>query len=171
MTPDTLRLYKLIILYLLSRTRQGLTNAFVCDFILDHGYTDYFSIQETLSGLAEDQQITEEVTHKTTYYQITEQGMEMLDYFSSMLPTDTKRQIEEYLTSHKIDILDATTIHTDYTMTTSGEYITSGTVQEHGHTLLSVSITMPDEKAAQDACKKIAENQTEIYQYMLSILK
>ena len=28
MTPDTLRLYKLIILYALSRTKQGLPNAF-----------------------------------------------------------------------------------------------------------------------------------------------
>lgn len=32
MTPDTLRLYKLIILYALSRTKQGLPNAFLCDF-------------------------------------------------------------------------------------------------------------------------------------------
>ena len=54
MTPDTLRLYKLIILYALSRTKQGLPNAFLCDFILGHGYTDFFSIQETLALLTEE---------------------------------------------------------------------------------------------------------------------
>ena len=72
MTPDTLRLYKLIILYALSRTKQGLPNAFLCDFILGHGYTDFFSIQETLALLTEDALIEEEATRKTTYYKITQ---------------------------------------------------------------------------------------------------
>mgnify|MGYP001301230734 CR=1 FL=1 len=65
MTPDTLRLYKLIILYALSRTKQGLPNAFLCDFILGHGYTDFFSIQETLALLTEDALIEEEATDHT----------------------------------------------------------------------------------------------------------
>ena len=65
MTPDTLRLYKLIILYALSRTKQGLPNAFLCDFILGHGYTDFFSIQETLALLTEDALIEEVKRHIT----------------------------------------------------------------------------------------------------------
>ena len=108
MTPDTLRLYKLIILYALSRTKQGLPNAFLCDFILGHGYTDFFSIQETLALLTEDALIEEEATRKTTYYKITQKGSQMLEYFSSMLPKDTIRQIDEYLRDNKVDILEAT---------------------------------------------------------------
>lgn len=45
MTPDTLRLYKLIILYALSRTKQGLPKLF-CAISLGHGYTDFFQFRK-----------------------------------------------------------------------------------------------------------------------------
>ena len=168
MTPDTLRLYKLIILYALSRTKQGLPNAFLCDFILGHGYTDFFSIQETLALLTEDALIEEEATRKTTYYKITQKGSQMLEYFSSMLPKDTIRQIDEYLRDNKVDILEATTVHTDYSVTPSGDYLASALVQERGNTLFSLSFA--SEEAARRACQKFKENQTEIYQCLLKKL-
>lgn len=170
MTPDTLRLYKLIILYALSRTKQGLPNAFLCDFILGHGYTDFFSIQETLALLTEDSLIEEEATRKTTYYKITQKGSQMLEYFSSMLPKDTIRQIDEYLRDNKVDILEATTVHTDYSVTPSGDYLASALVQERGNTLFSLSFAVPSEEAARRACQKFKENQTEIYQCLLKKL-
>ena len=48
MTSESIKLYKLIILYFLNRTKNEITNAILSDFILEYGYTDYFSIQETL---------------------------------------------------------------------------------------------------------------------------
>lgn len=112
MTPDTLRLYKLIILYALSRTKQGLPNAFLCDFILGHSYTDFFSIQETLALLTEDALDRGRGNSiKRPYYKITQKGSQMLEYFSSMLPKDTIRQIDEYRETIKVDILEATTVH------------------------------------------------------------
>ncbi len=78
-----------------------------------------FSIQETLALLTEDALIEEEATRKTTYYKITQKGSQMLEYFSSMLPKDTIRQIDEYLRDNKVDILEATTVHTDYSVTPS----------------------------------------------------
>ena len=40
MTSDTLKLYKLIILYFLSKADQEITNAILSDFILEKGYTE-----------------------------------------------------------------------------------------------------------------------------------
>ena len=54
MTPESRKLYKLIILYFLSLTKQPMSNAIISDFILTNNYTDYFSIQETLTNLLED---------------------------------------------------------------------------------------------------------------------
>lgn len=47
MTPESLQLYKLIILYFLNQADQPMPNAILSDFILETGYTDYLSIQQT----------------------------------------------------------------------------------------------------------------------------
>lgn len=51
MSKDSLTLYKLIILDILSRVDFPLTNAQVSDFILEKEYADYFEIQQALSEL------------------------------------------------------------------------------------------------------------------------
>ena len=51
MQPDTLTLYKLIILYILDKVDFPLTNAQVSDFILEKEYTNYFNIQQAISEL------------------------------------------------------------------------------------------------------------------------
>ena len=45
MTPDTLRLYKLIILYTLSKVDSPLPPGVISDYITDRGYTNYFNLQ------------------------------------------------------------------------------------------------------------------------------
>ena len=95
MTPESRKLYKLIILYFLSLTKQPMSNAIISDFILTNNYTDYFSIQETLTNLLEDDMIESEQTHATSYYKIKPAGQEILTFFGKQLPeqhkgTDTK---------------------------------------------------------------------------------
>ena len=46
---DTLTLYKLIVLYMLSRVTFPMTNAQVSDFILEKEYTDYLTLQQVIS--------------------------------------------------------------------------------------------------------------------------
>ena len=77
MTPESRKLYKLIILYFLSLTKQPMSNAIISDFILTNNYTDYFSIQETLTNLLEDDMIESEQTHATSYYKIKPAGQEI----------------------------------------------------------------------------------------------
>ena len=53
MLEDTLTLYKLIVLYILSRITFPITNAQVSDFILQKEYTDYLTLQQVISELTE----------------------------------------------------------------------------------------------------------------------
>ena len=53
MTPESLQLYKLIILYFLNQADQPMPNAILSDFILETGYTVKNSIlNEKLAKLA-----------------------------------------------------------------------------------------------------------------------
>ena len=47
------KLYKLIVLYMLSKVDFPLTNAQISEFILDEGYTTYFKLQQAISELIE----------------------------------------------------------------------------------------------------------------------
>ena len=51
MQSDTFMLYKLMILYILSRVDFPLTNAQLTAFILEKEYTNYFNIQRAISNL------------------------------------------------------------------------------------------------------------------------
>lgn len=60
---ETFTLYKLIILYMLSKVDFPLANAQISDFVLGKGYTTYFTLQKALSELTESGLIREETTH------------------------------------------------------------------------------------------------------------
>ena len=46
-------LYKLIVLYMLEKLDFPLTNGQISEFILDKGYTTYFTLQQALSEMVE----------------------------------------------------------------------------------------------------------------------
>lgn len=170
MTTDSMKLYKLIILYFLHKAKQEITNAILSDFILKHGYTDYFSIQETLTALTEDEMIRAHQTHTASYYTITEKGLETLNFFCSQLPRDTMQQIDNYLSEHKIQITEDTSIRTDYTKTGSNEYVARCSIMERGSIMAEVALSLPSEEAAIDACRRFKKKSGEIYSYLFKSL-
>lgn len=170
MTSESIKLYKLIILYFLSKTKHEITNAILSDFILEHGYTDYFSIQETLKTLTEDEMICANKTHTTSYYTITDKGKETLDFFCSQLPKDTIQQIEDYLRENKIQIVEDTSIRTDYTRIASDEYLARCTIIERGSTMAEVALSVPSEEEAIDICRRFKAKSDTIYSFLFKEL-
>lgn len=170
MTTNSMKLYKLIILYFLHKVKQEITNATLSDFILQYGYTNYFSIQETLAALTEDNMIYTSHTHAASYYTIAEKGLETLQFFSYQLPKDTMRQIDDYLAENKIQITNTASIRTDYTKTPSNEYLVRCTVLEHGDTMAEIAITLPTEEMAISACDRFKKKNSDIYRYLFKSL-
>ncbi|MCI8564377.1 MAG: DUF4364 family protein [Lachnospiraceae bacterium] len=170
MTTNSMKLYKLIILYFLHKAKQEITNATLSDFILKYGYTNYFSIQETLADLTEDNMIHTSQTHAASYYTIADKGLETLQFFSYQLPKDTMQQIDEYLADNKIQITNTASIRTDYTKTTSNEYLVRCTILEHGDTMAEIAITLPTEDLAIDACSHFKKKNSDIYRYLFKAL-
>ncbi len=170
MTSESLKLYKLIILYFLSQTKQPMPNAIISDFILTNGYTDYFSIQQTLTSLTEDKMIEAEQTHSASYYIITQSGLETLGFFGNQLPDGTKIQIDDFLNKNKINIVKRTTIHTDFTQIKPKEYLAKVSVIERGSTIFELSLNVPTEEEAIQVCKRFKEKADTIYSYLLKEL-
>ena len=67
---EPLTLYKLIVLYMLTRVNFPLTNSQISNFVLDAGYTTYFTLQQTFSELIESSLIRSETIRNSSYYYI-----------------------------------------------------------------------------------------------------
>ena len=90
-------LYKLIILYLLSKVNFSLSNSQITDFILEKEYTDYLTLQQALAELIDVKLIHVEASAKNSLYQITPEGEETLGYFENRISDQIKEDIVNYI--------------------------------------------------------------------------
>jgi len=167
-TPQTI--FKLMILYFLDSVDFPLSNAIISKFMLEQGYADYFKIQTAFSELEAENFISSSGTHKTTYYEINEDGKKALDCFYGDLSKDLKEKITAYLKSNYKDILEALSTVSDYSQTASNDYLVTCQLKERNSLLASLQLIVPDEKTAQLVCHNWTEKNDDIYMYLINKL-
>ena len=93
-----------MILYILDASEFPLTNSQVCEFLLDKGYTTYFTTQAAISDLIEAQFISVDQKNNSSYYRLTPSGRETLEAFSSSISDGIKNDICSYLADKHYEI-------------------------------------------------------------------
>ena len=86
MIENTSTLYKMIILYMLKKVTFPLSNSQITNFLLDHEYTTYFHIQQTIHDLMDTHLILERKQGNSICYEITPEGQKTLSYFEKNTP-------------------------------------------------------------------------------------
>ena len=81
MQQDGNTLYKLIVLFMLDKVDFPLTNSQISEFILDQGYTNYFTLQTAINELVESDMIGIENIRNSSLYHMEEAGKEAIDMF------------------------------------------------------------------------------------------
>ena len=81
--PNTI--YKITVLAMLEKVDFPLSNTQISNFFLEQDYTDYFTIQQIISGLIDSELIRSESTHNNTQYYITPSGQETLNFFQDKI--------------------------------------------------------------------------------------
>ena len=74
-------LYKLIIMHMLNKVEFPLTNSQISQFFLENEYTNYFTVQKSLSELIEDGFVFLNINRNTSYYHLTSEGREVIKFF------------------------------------------------------------------------------------------
>ena len=120
MPNGSITIYKLIILYTLSKVDSPLPPGVISDYITDRGYTNYFNLQNAFGELLEADLIKEDSTYHLTYYTLTEAGAETLELFGAPLSREIRDEINHYLEEHKFEIIDDTSLVSDYHATNDG---------------------------------------------------
>lgn len=165
-----LSLNKLIILYMISTAGLPLSNTQISAFILDAGYTDYFSLQEYIHQMIDSNLLKTFHITNHTLCDITQEGLLTLEYFESHIPESTKDEIVLYLKRNKFDIRSKFEIIADYIPEKDGQYTVECKARENNKTLIEVNLIVSNKEEALQICQNWEENNHEIYKQLLSML-
>ena len=94
---EAFTLYKLIVLYMLEKVDFPLTNGQISEFILEKGYTTYFTLQQAISEMVTAGFIREESTHNRTLYHLTEEGSETIQFFKSNISPAIRKDVDTFM--------------------------------------------------------------------------
>ena len=170
MQADTSMLYKLMILYILSRVNFPLTNAQLTAFILEKEYTNYFNIQKAISELLDDSFISANTIRNSSLYRITESGEETLLFFDNMISPGIKEDIEAYLTQNKYELQEEVSTPAEFYQVKKGEFAAHLSVIEHNTPIIDLTLIVPTEEEASKFCNNWKEKSSDVYSYLMSTL-
>ncbi|MBQ4284629.1 MAG: DUF4364 family protein [Lachnospira sp.] len=167
MNTDTTTLYKLMVLYMLDKVNFPLSNSQISEFVLNHQYTNYFTLQEVINTLATDNFITILNYRNSTQYKLTSEGAETISFFANKISPAIREDIDTYLKENSYELKCETNTTSDYYRSTNGDYIVHCQVKEGNSTLIELNLSTPLESQADAMCAKWRDASQEIYDFAM----
>ncbi|MBS7339191.1 MAG: DUF4364 family protein [Lachnospiraceae bacterium] len=167
---DPLTLYKLIVLYMLTRVDFPLTKAQVGDFILGKEYTNFLTLQQAIGELIDAGLVTAQSIRNRTHLTITGEGRETLRFFQNQINDSIKSDIDDFFRENEIELRNEVSILADYYKSTSGEYEAHLVAKDKNVDLVNITISVPSEETAAAICDNWQKKNQDIYQYLISQL-
>lgn len=167
---DPITLYKLIVLYMLKKIDFSMTNTQISNFILDQGYTTYFTLQSVLAELTEAGLIHQETIQNTSFYTITPEGEETIGFFGNKISRSIRDDVDKYLKENKMQLRNEVSVIADYYRNTVGEYSVRCRVKEKNSDLIDLTLCVPEEAQAKAICKQWQKKCQTVYEYIMQEL-
>ena len=163
-------LYKLIILYMLDKLDFALTNGQISEFILDKGYTTYFTLQQAISEMVEAGFIREETTHNRTYYHLTNEGADTIKFFRNNISSAIQHDIDSFLAEKRYELKNEISVKADYYQISNLEYAVRCQIIESDAPLIDLTLTVPTEEEATTVANNWSKKNQEIYAQIMANL-
>ena len=168
---ESFTLYKLIVLYMLDKVDFPLTNGQISEFILDKGYTTYFTLQQAISEMVEAGFLRGETTHNRTLYHLTSEGAETIRFFKNNISTAIRQDVDMFFAEKSYDLKNEVSVKADYYQTKNLEFAVRCQILESGSPLIDLTLTVPTEEEAVSVANNWSKRNQEIYaQIMASLL-
>ena len=95
---------------------------------------------------------------------LTDTGRETLESFGSLLAFEIKEEIGEYLKEKKYEIIEKSSLVSDYQRTKEGTYLASCTLREGTHVLFHLELDVATETDAIHVCDNWRIQSEKLYQ-------
>jgi predicted transcriptional regulator len=161
---------KLIVLYLLAEIKIPLSLSQMTQIVLERGYADYFSMQQYLNELVESELIIKNKENHSSYFTISDKGLQTLEFFSSRIPSTTLNELNHFIASNWRKLRTELDIFAEYTPHKENEYIVHCKVLENESTLIEVKVNVGSKKQAIAMCAHWKQNATSLYSEILTTL-
>ncbi len=162
-----LSLNKLMILFMIEKAGLPLSNTQISEFLLDSGYTDYFSLQNYISQMIDVGLVKSSKIASHTLYDITGRGNETLEYFENHIPNSIKDDMIIYLRNNKYDIRSKFEVIADYIPEINGDYTVNCIAREDNTNLIEINLKVSEKEEALKICDSWENNSHEIYKQLL----
>lgn len=153
MTQDPSTLYKLIVLYILKESRIPLTSSQVGEYVVDKGYTDFFTFQIALSELSESELIIQDQKQNRTYLTLTKDGEDTLELLKYRISTLIKDDIQTYLWQNHSAISNENAIQSKVTEISENVFCAELSAYDGQHEIISLKLNVPSRTIADNICK------------------
>ncbi|MFI3238693.1 MAG: DUF4364 family protein [Lachnospiraceae bacterium] len=170
MIQDKLTLYKLIILYMLNQIDFPLTTSQISEFILEKGYTNYLSLQQSQNELIQANLVKTKTIRNRTLLYSTDEGNETLHFFGNRISDAIKADIAEFFKEKEIILRTEVSVSADYYKSTTGEYEVRMVARDRDTLLMDLTLSVPDSALALSICDNWEKRNQEIYQYLMEHL-
>ena len=167
---ESFTLYKLIVLYMLKKLDFPLTNGQISEFILDQGYTSYFTLQQAISEMVEAGFIREETTHNRTLYHLTDEGRETIHFFQKNISPAIQEDIHKFLKEKQYDLKNEVSVKADYYPNKNSEFAVRCRILENDAPILELTVTVPTKEEAETVANNWNQKSQEVYAHIMASL-
>ena len=167
---DSLTTYKLILLYMLDKVDFPLTNSQLSEFILDRGYTSYFTLQQAINELLDAELIHSRQVRNSSFYSLTESGKETLEFFGKNIPKAMRNDTDNFLNEHHYQLKNENTTLADYYQEKPNLFIVNCEIREENHKLIALSLSVTTKEQAIAICDNWKKHNADIYTYLIQTL-
>ncbi|WP_101772392.1 DUF4364 family protein [Peptostreptococcus faecalis] len=170
-STDDLILEKLVILYTLNNTDDGITDSQLIQIILGTDVMNYFTLLTLLPKMIESKFITTYTKNDTTLYAITQNGLEVLVYFQNRIPDYFKNTIDEYIIDNGEDLFSSQIKRqSNYSLQGDTTYVVTLIIVKGRKNIMTLNLNVDTEEDAKDLCEKWNEGYMEKYTMIKEIL-
>ena len=145
-------IYKLTILYMLSKAGFPLSNTQISNFFLEQEYTDYFRVQEVIGDLVDANLIHEESTHK------------------DKLNDGIENDVQGFFEKNKLEFRQENSILADYYKTTNQKYAVRCQVRSDGNPLIDLTLCVTTKEQAEAICNNWKKKSEDVYAVLMDTL-
>lgn len=155
---------------MLEKLNFPLTNGQISEFILDKGYTNYFTLQQTLAEMVEANFIREETTHNRTLYHLTDEGNETIQFFKNNISPAIQTDIDTFIAEKRYELRNEVSVKADFYQNKNLEYDVRCQILENGAPLIDLTIAVPTEEQAETVANNWSRKNQEIYAQIMAEL-
>jgi hypothetical protein len=155
---------------MLNKVNFKLTYSQISGFILEKEYTNFLTLQQVISDLQDAELIKTDAMMNRTFFSITDEGKNTLDYFENRISDTIKQEIDTFLTEKHLELKNEASITANFYKSTSGEYETELIAKEKEIELVNIKLSVPTKDMAETICDSWYNKNQQIYKYLMEEL-